>query len=70
MKRHLPIPARSEVPQLHTWLLIENISEQEDHNSNGDEGSPPGQQEHDDHGHNGSKESHPLAVIIEGGPPT
>lgn len=33
----------------HTWFLVEDIAQEEDDDAKGDEGRPPGQQEHDDH---------------------
>lgn len=52
-----------------TRLLVEDVAQEEDDDAEGDEGCPPGQQEHDDHRDGGAEERGPLAVIPKGGSP-
>lgn len=60
--------ARAGLPP-RTRLFVEDVSQEEDDNAEGNEGCPPGQQEHDHHRDGGPEERGPLAVIPKGGSP-
>lgn len=47
-----------------TRLLVQDIAQEEDDDAEGDEGHPPGQQEHDEHRDGGAEERGPLAVLV------
>jgi len=52
-----------------TGLLVERVSQKEEDDAEGDEGRPPGQQEHDDHTNHGAQQRQPLTVEPEGRTP-
>lgn len=57
------------LPETHTWLLVDHVEQEEEDHTDGDEGRPPGEQEHDDHGDDRPKQRCPLAVVSERGSP-
>lgn len=52
-----------------TGLLVESVSQKEEDNTEGNEGRPPGQQEHDDHATHSAQQRQPLTVEPEGRTP-
>lgn len=53
-----------------TWLVVVDVSKEEEDDAEGGESCPPGKQEHQHHGDHRSKQSCPFAVVVERWPPT
>lgn len=52
-----------------TWLLVQGVPQKEKDHTNGNDGRPPGQEEHDHHTDHGDQQRQPLTVEPEGRTP-
>lgn len=52
-----------------TWLLVQRVPQKEHDHTDGNDGRPPGQQEHDHHTDHGDQQRQPLTVEPEGRTP-
>ena len=48
-----------------TWLVVVDISKQEEDDAEGGESSPPGEQEHQHHRDHRSEQSCPFTVVVK-----
>lgn len=53
-----------------TWLVVVDVSKQEEDDTEGGESSPPRKQEHQHYRDHCSKQSCPFTIVVKGWPPT